>query len=259
MILERRNIVIAAVIVVFVSGFIIYRNSQNNTGGIQGEVGILRADGSEKIIGRELIPFSTWGIGGAKLEAGDSLYCKAWLQILPEGFTAELEEIDLTVKHTINGGPAEETWGTSPSGDIPKTYPVETWWSDTPLPEGEATVIPLLFRNIDAQWTPTGYEGGVSYWSMPVEDIDARLSGFPDGDYVFQVTIIVNRFSVTWDEYGSKRVESYWYEGDPGRPVDSPFFSSVLIVDIKVTKTSPTLSVSVSSESGGSTSLSIQP
>ena len=244
---DRRNIVIAAVIVLFVSGFIIYRESQNNTGGIQGEVGILRADGSEKIIGSELIPFSTWGIGGVKLEAGDSLYCKAWLQILPEGFPAELEEIDLTVKHTINGGPAEETWGTSPSGDIPKTYPVETWWSNTPLPEGEATVIPLLFRNID----------GVSYWSMPVEDIDARLSGFPDGDYVFQVTILVNRFSVTWDEYGSKRVESYWYEGNPGRPVDSPFFSSVLIVDIKVTKTSPTLSVSVTSES--SASLSIQP
>ena len=248
--------VVAAII--SVSGFIIYQDSQANTGGLQGEVGILRADGTEKIVGRELIPFSTWGIGGAKLEAGDSLYCKAWLQIQPEGFPARLEEVDLTVKYTINGGPAEETWGSSPTGDIPKTHPVEVWWV-TPLPEGETTRIPLLFRNVDARWTSTGYVGGVSYWSMPVEDIDARLSGLPDGDYVFQVTYIVNMFSVTWNEYGSEREEAYWYEGNPGRPVDSPFFSSVLIVDIKVTKTSPTLSVSVSSESGGSMSLRIQP
>ena len=120
--------VIAVVVAISVSGFIIIQGSQVNTGGLQGEVGILRADGTEKIISRELIPFSTWGIGGAKLEAGDSLYCKAWLKILPEGFPARLEEVDLTVKYTINGGPVEEMWGSSPTGGIPKTHLVEIWW-----------------------------------------------------------------------------------------------------------------------------------
>lgn len=252
--------VVAVVALISVTRFIIIRGSQVDTGGLQGEVGILRADGSEKIIGRELIPFSTWGIGGAKLEAGDSLICKAWLQIRPEGFPAELKEIDLTVKYTINGGPTEQEWGVSPTGVIPRTHPDEAWWK-TPLPEGIVTAVPLSFRNEDAKWDDMtgGYVGGVGYWSMPVEELDARLSGFPDGVYVFQVTYIVNRFSVTWIEYGSERVESYWYEGNPGRPVDGPTFSSVLIVDIKVTKTSPTLSVSVSSESGGSSSLRIHP
>ena len=254
--IERRKIL--AVVVIFVSGFLIYRDFQNtqNTGGLQGEAGILRADGSEKIIGRELIPFSTWGIGGAKLEEGDALYCKAWLQILPEGFPAELEEIDLTVKHTINGGPIEKMWGTTTTGDIPRTFPVEAWWN-TPLPQDETSSILLQFRNSNAQWTPSGYVGGVSHWTLPVEDINARLQGFPDGDYVIQVTYVINRFSVTWDEYGSKRVEDYWYEGNPD-PGDGPTFSSVLIVDLTVTKTSPTLSVSVSSESSGA-SLKIRP
>ena len=186
-------------------------SSMQNVNGVNGEVGILKADGSTVPFKLGQTIFSTVKVNGILLTSNDYLYWRFWLSLRATGDISNVHATEVHFKLTqeLNGPNSWQAGTEGTSTGIPVTNPSESWFIVN-LPINSVVIVPLKYRDV---WWGGGAEtsssllpyttvvGGVPVREARVEKASA-FSNWAAGTYVW--TMYCQVVSVTWryDEAG---------------------------------------------------------
>lgn len=180
------------------------------TNGLNGEAGIVKADGT-------IIPLAVKGSALAiftvnnveDLTDEDYIYWRFWLNLKATGIAGILTSVRFKLWQRIDGSPSAWKAGTegTSSATIPGTSPSEAWFQ-TNLPVEKSVTLPLKYR--DALLAEGADEPPMAPYSVLSEDgthairavrtdrLGLFLGGAPDG-YTVTLEMFCEVVEVTWE------------------------------------------------------------